>query len=131
MQITFIFTKKILDSYFVEQKLVSACGEPIICHLKFFTTRDMQEISGATIKIVHVGPPLRQNIQISGAPHAIEQAEELIMALFKFENPSEFSDGLQKIVVIGKLHQLLTPNSVLAKKVCKVIQFQQKSMLVT
>ena len=95
------------------------------------TMGDMQEISGATIKIVHVGPPLRQNIQISGAPHAIEQAEELIMALFKFENPSEFSDGLQKIVVIGKLHQLLTPNSVLAKKVCKVIQFQQKSMLVT
>ena len=80
------------------------------------TIRDMQEISGATIKIVHVGN-CRQNIQISGAPNAIELAEELIMALFKFEDPSEFSDGLKKIVVIGKLHQLLTPNSVLAERV--------------
>ena len=81
----------------------------------------MQEISGATIKIVHVGPPLRQNIQISGAPNAIELAEELIMALFKYEDPSEFSDGLKKIVVIGKLHQLLTPNSVLATKVLSLV----------
>ena len=80
------------------------------------TIRDMQEICGATIKIVHVGN-CRQNIQISGAPNAIELAEELIMALFKFEDPSEFSDGLKKIVVIGKLHQLLTPNSVLAERV--------------
>ena len=77
------------------------------------TIRDMQEISGATIKIV-------QNIQISGAPNAIELAEELIMALFKYENPSEFSDGLKKIGVIVKLHQLLTPNSVLAKKVLSI-----------
>merc|ERR1712008_431656 len=68
------------------------------------TLRDMQEICGATIKI-------------SGAPNAIELAEELIMGLFKYEDPSEFSDGLKKIVVIGKLHQHLTPNSVLATKV--------------
>ena len=74
----------------------------------------MQEISGATIKIAENG---RKNIQISGAPNAIKLAEELIMALFKFENPSEFSDGLKKTVVICKLHQLLTPNSVLATKV--------------
>ena len=80
------------------------------------TIRDMQEISGATIKIVHVGN-CRPNIQISGAPNAIELAEELIMALFKFENPSEFSDGLKKTMVICKLLQLLTPNSVLATKV--------------
>ena len=80
------------------------------------TIRDMQETSGATIKIVYVGN-CRQNIQISGAPNAIELGEELIMALFKFEDPSEFSDGLKKIVVLGKLHQLLTPNSVLAERV--------------
>ena len=76
----------------------------------------MQEISGATIKIVDVGN-FRKNIQISGTPNAIELAEELIMALFKFVDPSEFSDGLKKTVVICKLHQLLTPNSVLATKV--------------
>ena len=63
----------------------------------------------------------RQHIQISGAPNAIKLAEELIMALFKFENPSEFSDGLKKTVVICKLHQLLTPNSVLATKVSSLL----------
>ena len=75
------------------------------------TIRDMEELTGATIKVVG------KYIQISGSPNAIELAEELIMALFKFEHPSEFSDGLKKTVVICKLHQLLTPNSVLATKV--------------
>ena len=78
----------------------------------------MQEISGATIKIAENG---RKNIQISGAPNAIELAEELIMALFKFENPSEFSDGLKKTMVICKLLPLLTPNSVLATKVLSLL----------
>ena len=78
----------------------------------------MQEISGATIKIAENG---RKNIQISGAPNAIELAEELIMALFKFENPSEFSDGLKKTIVICKLLPLLTPNSVLASKFCMFV----------
>ena len=121
--------------------------------------RDMEELTGATIKVV---PPLtfrrmeggivfrvnyrdstgvtvterrlpsmdlpRQNmypicwiIQTSGTPDTIELAEELIMALFKYENPKEFSDGLKKIVVISKLHQLLTPNSVLATKVLSLL----------
>ena len=112
------------------------------------TIRDMEELTGAIIKVVptigmsekfvviteppeavqmaiKLPKPLvcglyggnRQHIQISGAPTAIQLAEELIMALYKFENPSEFSDGLKKTVVICKLHQLLTPNSVLATKV--------------
>ena len=78
--------------------------------------RDMQEISGATIKVVQRFGICRKNIQISGAPNAIELAEELIMALFKFEDPSEFSDGLKESV-IAKLLPLLTPNSVLVTKV--------------
>ena len=119
------------------------------------TIRDMEELTGATIKVV---PPLtfrrmeggivfgvnycdsavterrfymdlpRQNmrpicwiIQISGTPDAIELAEELIMALFKYENPKEFSDGLKKTLVISKLHQLLTPNSALATTVLSLL----------
>ena len=80
----------------------------------------MQEISGATIKIVRV-ENCGQNIQISGAPNAIKLAEELIMALFKYEDPSEFSDGLKKSVVIYKLVSLLNPNSVLATKVLSLL----------
>ena len=86
------------------------------------TISDMEELTGATIKVV---PGCRnlsgQNIQILGTPDAIELAEELIMALFKYENPNEFSDGLKKIVVISKLHQLLPPNSVLATKVLSLL----------
>ena len=65
--------------------------------------------------------PICWTIQTSGTPDAIELAEELIMALFKYENPKEFSDGLKKTLVISKLHQLLTPNSALATTVLSLL----------